>query len=205
MRIKKIINSGRISWSNTKLSELTLWEFYGWQSGELQIWSGSWRVKVVFSKRDECGRVSEGSFTQDRVGVELFISRRNAGEPEKIESRSRKWRPKLDEIGVGIFRAISTCKAVIPLSLKRHLNQLKVVRRFNSLAEGQSELQYSKSELTLSIVYLLLPPCHYTNQMFHHSVTLCMMVLAQQDSLFLLCYSQYYFFCSRSYLSLLSG
>ena len=44
----------------------------------------------MFSKRDECGRVSEGSFTQDRVGVELFISRRNAGEPEKIESRSRK-------------------------------------------------------------------------------------------------------------------
>ena len=99
----------------------------------------------------------------------------------------------------------SSCKPVIPLSLKRHLNQLKVVRRFNSLAEGQSELQYSKSELTLSIVYLLLPLLHYTNQMFHHSVALCMMVLAQQDSLSLLCYSQYYFFCSRSYLSLLSG
>ena len=83
----------------------------------------------------------------------------------------------------------SSCKPVIPLSLKRHLNQLKVVRRFNSLAEGQSELQYSKSELTLSIVYLLLPLLHYTNQMFHHSVALCMMVLAQQDSLSLLCYS----------------
>ena len=82
----------------------------------------------------------------------------------------------------------SSCKPVIPLSLKRHLNQLKVVRRFNSLAEGQSELQYSKSELTLSIVYLLLPLLHYTNQMFHHSVALCMMVLAQQDSLSLLCY-----------------
>ena len=135
----------------------------------------------------------------------MFISRRNVGEPEKIESPSRKWSPKLDEIGVGIFRTISSCKAVTPLSLKRHLNQLKVVRRFNSLAEGQSELQYSKSELTLSIVYLLLPPCHYTNQMFHHSVALCMMVLAQQDPLSLLCYSQYYFFCSCSCLSLPSG
>ena len=61
----------------------------------------------MFFKRDECGRVSKGSFTQDRVGVELFISRSNAGEPEKIESRSRKWSPKLDEIGVGIFRTIS--------------------------------------------------------------------------------------------------
>ena len=46
-------------------------------------------------------------YTKDRVGVKLFISRRNAGEPEKIESRSRKWSPKLDEIGAGIFRTIS--------------------------------------------------------------------------------------------------
>ena len=73
----------------------------------------------------------------------------------------------------------TSCKPVIPLSLKRHLNQLKVVRRFNSLAEGQSELQYSKSELTLSIVHLLLPLLYYTNQMFRHSVALCMMALAQ--------------------------
>ena len=28
------------SWSNTKLSELTLWELYSWLWGELQIWSG---------------------------------------------------------------------------------------------------------------------------------------------------------------------
>ena len=28
MRIKKNINLGMISWSNTKLSELTLWEYY---------------------------------------------------------------------------------------------------------------------------------------------------------------------------------
>ena len=61
----------------------------------------------MFFKRDECGRVSEGSFTQDRIGVKLFISRRSASDPEKIESRSHKWSQKLDEIGVGIFRAIS--------------------------------------------------------------------------------------------------
>ena len=60
----------------------------------------------MFFKRDECGRVSEGSFTQDRIGVKLFISRRSASDPEKIESRSRKWSQKLDEIGVGIFRTI---------------------------------------------------------------------------------------------------
>ena len=60
----------------------------------------------MFFKRDECGRVSKGSFTQDRIGVKLFISRRSASDPEKIESRS-KWSQKLDEIGVGIFRAIS--------------------------------------------------------------------------------------------------
>ena len=61
----------------------------------------------MFFKRDECGRVSEGSITQDRIGVKLFISRRSASDPEKIESRSRKWSQKLDEIGVGIFRTIS--------------------------------------------------------------------------------------------------
>ena len=38
----------------------------------------------------------------------------------------------------------SSYKQVIPLSLKRQLNQLKVARRLNSLTEGQSELQYSK-------------------------------------------------------------
>ena len=31
MRIKKNINLGIISWSNTKFSELTLYELYGWQ------------------------------------------------------------------------------------------------------------------------------------------------------------------------------
>ena len=41
MRIKKNINLGIISWFNTKFSELTLLELYGWQEGELQIWSGS--------------------------------------------------------------------------------------------------------------------------------------------------------------------
>ena len=60
----------------------------------------------MFFKRDECGRVSKGSFTQDRIGVKLFISRRSASDPEKIESQS-KWSQNLDEIGVGIFRAIS--------------------------------------------------------------------------------------------------
>ena len=40
MRIKKNINFRIVSWSNTKLSELTLWELYSWLWGELQIWSG---------------------------------------------------------------------------------------------------------------------------------------------------------------------
>ena len=40
MSIKKNINLGVISWSNTKFSELTLWELYGWYWGELKIWSG---------------------------------------------------------------------------------------------------------------------------------------------------------------------
>ena len=41
MRIKKNVNLGIISWSNIKFSELTLWKLYGWQWGELKIWSGS--------------------------------------------------------------------------------------------------------------------------------------------------------------------
>ena len=41
MRIKKNINLGIISWSNTKFSELTLQELCGWQWGEWQICSGS--------------------------------------------------------------------------------------------------------------------------------------------------------------------
>ena len=41
MRIKKNINLGIISWSNSKSSELTLYELYGWQQGESQFWSGS--------------------------------------------------------------------------------------------------------------------------------------------------------------------
>ena len=41
MQIKTNFNLGIISWSNTKFSELTLEELYGWQWGELQIWSGS--------------------------------------------------------------------------------------------------------------------------------------------------------------------
>ena len=44
MRIEKNINLGIISWSNTKFSELTSWELYGWQWGEWQIWSESYRV-----------------------------------------------------------------------------------------------------------------------------------------------------------------
>ena len=36
MRIKKNINLGINSWSNTKFSELTL-ELYDWEWGELQI------------------------------------------------------------------------------------------------------------------------------------------------------------------------
>ena len=31
MRIKKNINLGMISWYDTKFSEVTLWELYGWQ------------------------------------------------------------------------------------------------------------------------------------------------------------------------------
>ena len=38
---QKNINLGIISRSNAKFSELTLEEMYGWQLGELQIWSGS--------------------------------------------------------------------------------------------------------------------------------------------------------------------
>ena len=41
MRIKKNTNLGITSWSNTKFSELTLQELYGWGWGELKIWSGS--------------------------------------------------------------------------------------------------------------------------------------------------------------------
>ena len=41
MRVKKKIYLGIISWTNTKFSELTLLELYGWQLGEWQIWSGS--------------------------------------------------------------------------------------------------------------------------------------------------------------------
>ena len=41
MRIKKNISLGIIGWSNTKFSKLILKESYGWQWGELQIWSGS--------------------------------------------------------------------------------------------------------------------------------------------------------------------
>ena len=77
---------------------------------------------------------------------------------------------------------------------KTYLNQLEVVRRFHSLAEGQSELQYSKSKLTFSI----LPLLHYTNQMFRHSGALCMMVLAQQYSLSLSCYSHCYFYFTHT-------
>ena len=47
MRLKKNINLGIIRWSNTKFSELTLSEFYGWQLGEWQIWS----VKGVYCKK----------------------------------------------------------------------------------------------------------------------------------------------------------
>ena len=45
MRIKKNINLGIISWSNTKFFELTLQELYAWLKGELQIWLGVKRVK----------------------------------------------------------------------------------------------------------------------------------------------------------------
>ena len=45
MRLKKNINLGIIRQSNTKFSELTLKELYGWENGELKIWSGSERVK----------------------------------------------------------------------------------------------------------------------------------------------------------------
>ena len=41
MRIRKNINLGIISWSNTKFSELSLLELYGWQWGEWEIWSES--------------------------------------------------------------------------------------------------------------------------------------------------------------------
>ena len=41
MRIEKNIELGKISWSNTKFSELTLEELYDWKKGELQIWCGS--------------------------------------------------------------------------------------------------------------------------------------------------------------------
>ena len=34
----------KISWSNTKFSELILKELYGWQLRELQIWSSSYKV-----------------------------------------------------------------------------------------------------------------------------------------------------------------
>ena len=44
MRIKKYINLGIITWSNTTFSELTLQELYGWQKGEWKIWSESLRV-----------------------------------------------------------------------------------------------------------------------------------------------------------------
>ena len=44
MRIKKNTSLGIIGWSNTKFSELILKELYGWQWGELQIWSGSLRI-----------------------------------------------------------------------------------------------------------------------------------------------------------------
>ena len=45
MRLKKNINLGIIRRSNTKFSELTLKELYGWEKGELTIGSGSERVK----------------------------------------------------------------------------------------------------------------------------------------------------------------
>ena len=45
MRIKKNMNLRIISWSNTEFSELTLYELYGWQCEETQIWSESKRVK----------------------------------------------------------------------------------------------------------------------------------------------------------------
>ena len=41
MRIKKNNNLEIISWSKAKFSKLKLQELYGWQKGELQIWSGS--------------------------------------------------------------------------------------------------------------------------------------------------------------------
>ena len=41
MRIKKNINLGIISWSDTKFSELTLQELCGSKWGEWQIWSGN--------------------------------------------------------------------------------------------------------------------------------------------------------------------
>ena len=41
MGIMKNINLRKISWSNDNFSELTLKELYGWQEGELQLWTGS--------------------------------------------------------------------------------------------------------------------------------------------------------------------
>ena len=71
MRIKKNINLGIVSWSNTKFSELTLWELCGWQWGELQIWSGSLRVKnnkpFIFLNRVGMCSSSKGSWKTYQV------------------------------------------------------------------------------------------------------------------------------------------
>ena len=50
MRIKTNINLEIISWSNIKFSRLTLKELYGWQKGELQIWSGAKGLRVFTVK-----------------------------------------------------------------------------------------------------------------------------------------------------------
>ena len=50
MRIKKNINLGIIGWSNTKFLELTLKKIVWLTVRELQIWSGSSKVKFYLIK-----------------------------------------------------------------------------------------------------------------------------------------------------------
>ena len=46
IRINRNISRAINSWSNTKISKLTLWELYSRHWGELFMWSGSERVKL---------------------------------------------------------------------------------------------------------------------------------------------------------------
>ena len=62
MRIKKNINKGTASWSNTKFSKLTLLELYGKQCAELMMRSWEWKGEYKRPKQADYETVAIISF-----------------------------------------------------------------------------------------------------------------------------------------------